>query len=372
MFSDIYKEYNFQEVAERIANPDPDDGSRLRRLIQCDTGSLSLEDFMLLLSPAAEEHLETMAQTARSVTHRRFGNTVLIYAPLYLSNECRSSCSYCGFSRENIMPRITLTEDEVLREAAILHKSGIRQILLLTGEDYRHTPVEYIASVSRKLRETFASISVEIYPLKEEEYAYLRECGVDGLTIYQETYNPDRYREVHKRGMKKRMEYRLDCPDRAGRAGLRKINIGALLGLSDAPAAEIFFLGLHARYLIKRYWRSHISVSLPRLRPAEGFPDVPVVSDRSYVQFLTALRLFLPDANLVVSTRESADLRDNLSEICVTVMSAGSRTDPGGYSESGAKEQFAISDSRSVREMQGAIEKRGKEAVFVDWSPLLK
>ncbi|MBI3396670.1 MAG: 2-iminoacetate synthase ThiH [Spirochaetia bacterium] len=334
-------------------------------------GRLSLDDFGALLSPAAAPYLEHMAVIAESLTRQRFGRTIQLYAPLYLSNECRSSCTYCGFSYGNQVKRRTLSIEEAAADADILYADGIRHILLLTGEDYARTPVSYIGQAAERLSRKFASVGIEVYPLKEDDYRMLRDSGVDTLAVYQETYDPERYREVHLRGMKKRLEYRLETPDRAGRAGVRKIAVGALLGLSD-PMTDAFFTGFHAQYLMMRYWQTQISISLPRLRPAANVSHLPSLADTDYARFFFALRIFLPDAGLTLSTRESAELRDGLARICITQMSAGSKTEPGGYSGSDAAEQFEIQDNRSVAQVAGMIRSLNMEPVFVDWAAALK
>ena len=369
-FSEIYGAMDFQGIAESIASNRSAAG--VESILEREAEELTLEDFATLISPGAADYLEALAHRAREITRRRFGNTMQIYAPMYLSNECHSTCTYCGFSFGNKdIRRLTLTPEKARTEAELLHAQGIRHVLLLTGEHYRATPVEYLGEVCSRLNDLFPSISIEVYPLEEADYEKLRVTGVDGLAVYQETYDPVRYREVHIGGVKKRLEFRLDCPDRAGRAGIRKIAIGALLGLSH-PAAEVYFLAAHARWLMKYYWRTQISISLPRLRPAEGFESVPELSDRRFVQYLCALRVFLPDAGLILSTRESPLLRDNLSDICITTMSAGSRTDPGGYSDSGAAEQFSIEDTRSVDEIKSMLEAKGLEPLFTDWTRVMK
>jgi 2-iminoacetate synthase len=342
-----------------------------RRALDAEPGRLTDEELKALLSPAADPLLEEIAVRARDITRRRFGNTIQLYAPLYLSNECRSSCTYCGFSHENRIRRKTLTEEEILREADYLYREGIRHILLLTGEDYHHTPLSYISGAASLIGDRFASIGVEVYPLKEEEYATLRNSGVDSLTVYQETYDPERYAEVHRRGVKKRMRFRLECPDRGGAAGMRRIAIGALLGLSD-PAAEVYMVARHARHLMRNYWRTQISVSLPRLRFAEGFEKVPGIPDRMFVRLLSALRLYLPDAGILLSTRETPGMRDNLAGLCVTTMSAGSRTDPGGYTGESGSRQFDIEDTRSVSAIRAMLIKRGLDPVCVDWAAEMK
>ena len=332
---------------------------------------LSVDEFMALLSTVAADYLEELAVLARGITRMRFGRKMQLYAPLYLSNECASICTYCAFRRDNEIRRTTLSLAEIVTEARVLHAQGIRHILLLTGEEYRATPLDFIADAATRLREMFPSIAIEVYPLKSADYARLREAGVDGLTVYQETYDRERYHQVHLGGMKKNWGFRLVCPDRAGQAGLRRVAIGALLGLSD-PAAEVFSVGLHARHLLKHYWRTEVSIGLPRLRPAAGFDAVPALSDRRFVQYLCALRLFLPDVGLVLSTRESPALRDRLADLMITTMSAGSKTDPGGYSLARAEEQFSIEDHRSVAEVARALDERGLEPVFTDWSNELK
>lgn len=397
-FLEIYRERDFFDIAQSISGDEafrygatPPEGGRadaktrsgeftsshVEEALSVEPGQLGERQFMALLSPAADSYLEDMARIARDVTRKRFGNVILLYAPLYLSNECRSGCTYCGFSYDNEIRRVTLSIDDAEEEAKVLYDRGIRHILLLTGEDYKNTPVSYIGEAARRLSEKFASVGIEVYPLKRDEYEYLRGKGVDSLTLYQETYDPHAYRIHHTRGIKRRMEYRMEGPDRAGLAEFRKIAIGSLLGLSD-PSAEIFFTGIHARYLMRTYWRTQILIGLPRLRPASGLRSVPLLPDRIFVKYLTALRIFLPDVGLVLSTRESRKLRDNLANICITQMSAASRTDPGGYAagnenlERSGGEQFHVEDDRSVEEIASMLESRGIEPVFIDWSSSLK
>lgn len=384
--------YDFDRLATAIAGVSRATADAVipRALDEARRGvELDVRDLIVLLSPAADGHLEAMAVAAEHITRKRFGRVIQMYAPMYLSNYCHSTCTYCGFSFGNKIRRLTLSVDRAIDEARLIYATGIRHLLLLTGEDYKETPVEYLAEICGALSGVdaatdasehssaphFASISLEVYPLSEDDYRMLRGRGMDGLAVYQETYDPKRYAEVHLGGMKKRMQYRLDCPDRAGRAGMRKIAVGALLGLSD-PAADACFVALHARHLLKEYWQTQVSLSLPRLRPAEGVREedlnAPNVSDRAYVRYLLAMRLFLPDAGLNLSTRESGRLRDRLATLCVTHMSAGSRTEPGGYSGQDSTEQFAIEDHRSVAEIRAMLERNQMEPVFVDWSPVLK
>jgi len=375
-FSDYVKQFPFDEVKSKIQSLNQDEKQTRQKIEQILSKIFAEEhiqwqEFLYLISDPALEYLEIIAQIAQKITRKRFGNAILIYAPLYLSNECKSICTYCGFRYNNLIKRRTLTIDEAYEEAMILHKQGIRHILLLTGEDYRNTPVSYIGEVAERLKYHFSSIGIEVYPLKTEEYEFLRTKGVDSLTIYQETYDPIRYKEVHLQGVKKRMEFRLNCPDRGGKAGLRRIGIGALMGLSH-PETEVAMVGLHANYLSKKYWKTHITISLPRLRPAENFENVPVVSNKKYVLFLAALRIFLPDVGLILSTRESPYFRDHVIPICITQISAGSKTEPGGYSGKEATEQFHIEDHRSIPEIVEMLKSKNLDPVFTDWVYVMK
>ena len=328
---------------------------------------LDFEDYLSLVSPEAQYFLEEMATLAAQFTKERFGNTIQIYVPLYLSNECRSSCLYCGFSFENKIPRTTLNQVQLRKEAEILSSKGYQHILILTGEDYSKTPITYIRDSILILREYFSSLSIEIYPLDIPDYKIFIESGADGLALYQETYDKEIYKKYHIRGVKKNMEYRLNGPDRGGIAGFRKLGIGALLGLSN-PLGEMYFLGLHASHLFKNYWRSQIQISLPRMRPAEGdFSGVIPVPDRDFVRYLLALRLHFPDLGLVLSTRESPSLRDNLIGLGITQMSAGSKTEPGGYQGVDALEQFQTEDKRSLHELMDVVRKKGYDPVLKDF-----
>ncbi len=329
---------------------------------------LRLEDFMSLLSPAAEPCLEEMAQRAHRLTEQRFGRIIGLFAPLYLSNICTNACVYCGFNVHNPVERLTLTVDQAAAEGKHLYDLGFRHLLLVSGEAPRTVTVEYLAGVLERLRPLFSSISIEIYPLETADYKALIHHGVDGLVIYQETYDERRYREVHPAGKKRDYLWRLETPERGGEAGFRRIGIGALLGLNDWRT-EGFYLALHARHLIRTFWKSHITISFPRLRPAAGGYQPPSpVPDIHMVQLLIALRLFLPDAGLILSTRESPDLRDHLIPLGITAMSAGSRTDPGGYvHDSHAEAQFEIADDRSPQAVSEIIRRKGYEPVWKDW-----
>jgi 2-iminoacetate synthase len=333
-------------------------------------GSYSLDRLLALISPAAEDHLEQMARLAHRLTVRRFGRTIRLYAPLYLSNFCANSCLYCGFNKENQSQRIRLTLDEALAEAKPIASEGFRDLLLVSSEDGAFIDVDYLAALAGRLRDTFSSISVEIYQMTAGEYAALFAAGIDGVTLYQETYDRRAYRYFHPAGPKADYDNRLATPDNIARAGMREIGLGALLGLADWRT-ETLALAEHAHYLVKRYWKSRISFSFPRLRPAhevDGLQFDHLVSDANLVQMITALRLCFADAGLVLSTRESARLRDHLIKLGITKVSAGSKTSPGGYSgQAHATEQFQIDDDRTPAQVAEMIKAHGAEPVWKDW-----
>ncbi len=330
---------------------------------------LSPLDFLTLLSPAAVDFLEPMARKAHDLTVQYFGRTIGLYIPLYISNFCSNECIYCGFHRGNTIHRKKLSMAEIEIEAKAIAATGMRHILLLTGEAPKVTPMEYLEEAVKLLKRHFPSVSIEIFPLDEQQYHRLKIAGVDGLTVYQEAYDEDRYRLVHKAGKKTDYRYRLDAPERGARAGLRMVNIGPLLGLGE-PRTEMFLCGLHARYLEANYLDTEISLSLPRMNPAEGgYRPEFFADDTTFVQFMTALRCFLPRAGLNVSTRERAGFRDNLIRLGPTRFSAGSCTGVGGYTEEleAGTPQFEITDERSVDEVVQAIRTAGYQPVYKDW-----
>ena len=333
--------------------------------------TLSEADFLSLLSESALPFLESMAQKARELTIRHFGRVISLYAPLYLSNYCDNECLYCGFNRKNMIRRKTLSLEELKREAGQIRGMGIQHLLLLTGDSRSHSPLSYIQECVGFLKTIFSSISVEIYPLETEEYRQLAACGVDGLTLYQETYDEKLYAALHVSGPKRDYRFRLEGPERGCRAGLRQVNIGALLGLGDLRR-EIFFLGRHARWLQHCYPDVETGISLPRLKRHEGIVfEGRTVSDREFVQMMLALRLFLPQGPLAISTREPYDFRRRLIGLGVTRMSAGSSTQVGGYGSGEKTEgQFEIQDKSSVEDIKRMIAEKGYQAVLKDWQPL--
>lgn len=331
------------------------------------------DDFLAFLSPVAGKCLERMAEKAHGITLRHFGRTVQLYTPLYVSDYCDNRCLYCSFNAKNRFERKKLALEEVEQEAAAISSTGLSNILLLTGESRTHSPVSYIAGCVRILRKYFTAISLEIYPLTTDEYACLVAEGVDGLTIYQETYSEDTYRMIHEAGPKRDFRFRLEAPERGAGARMRQVNIGALLGLSDWKR-DAFFAGLHAKYLQDRFPDVEIGVSVPRMRPYSGtFQASHTVNDRSLVQIILALRLFLPRLGISLSTREDPGFRENLLPLGITRMSAGSVTRVGGHSGEGYTDaslpQFEVADHRGIPETAAMIRGKGFDAVMKDWIP---
>lgn len=331
-----------------------------------------LERFATLMSPAAQEGLEILANASHAITVQRFGRALQLYAPLYLSNECIDTCTYCGYSRESSIRRLTLDLDSTRREADLLHAEGFRHILLVTGEHPRLVSTGYLAEQIAALRERFASIAIEVAPQTIDGYRKLVAAGADALTVYQETYDRDAYAQVHLAGRKKNYEWRLATPERAAQAGMKRIGIGALLGLAD-PLFDAIATYLHADWCQRHLWRSLISVGIPRLQPAADAIEAPYpVSDRFLAQYICALRICLPDLGLVLSTREAPSLRDGLVRLGITQLSAGSRTEPGGYEHPDAQaEQFEVADHRSPSEVAEALRALGYEVVWKDWESSL-
>jgi 2-iminoacetate synthase len=333
---------------------------------------LQPEDLAALLSPAAAPFLEDLAQAAHRLTRQHFGRTIGLYAPIYLSNLCYSDCTYCGFALHSGSQgeKRTLTSAEIRAECAVLAGHGFQSVLLLTGEAPQAAPVSYLARAVAIAREYFVSVAVEVYALDQEDYRLLVNRGLEGVTLYMETYHRETYAQVHRRGRKSDYDYRLEAIARAGRAGARRLSLGALLGLYHWWA-DGFWLGLHARHLQKECWQSAISISFPRLRHApERFRVRHLPSDRELVQLMLALRIFLPEVGCNLSTRESARLRDSLIPLGVTMMSAGSSTRPGGYAHldnDAALEQFEIEDGRSPGEVAEAIRRAGYDPVWKDF-----
>jgi len=330
---------------------------------------IGLDDFACFLSPQlTDSQLEQLASRAHRLTTQRFGRTIQLYAPLYLSNECHNGCLYCGFSADNNLQRKTLNHDELDREARALHDQEFRHVLLLTGEVPESAGVDYVEAAVKQIKPMFGSIAIEVFPMETEGYQRMVSAGVDGLTLYQETYDRELYAELHPYGPKSDYDFRLTAPERAGTSGFRRVGIGALLGLGDF-LSDSFYTGLHALYLARTFWRTQVTIGFPRIKPAiGGYTPKNEVTDRQLTQLICALRLLIPDAGLVLSTRETAELRNNLLPLGITQMSAGSCTAPGGYAgKEHEGEQFAISDHRTPQEFSQQLRTFGYEAVWKDW-----
>ncbi len=362
----------------------------------------NLEDFARLISPAGGELLELLCRRSQALTQQRFGKVIRMFAPLYLSNECINNCKYCGFSRDNPILRVTLSVEDVLREARALKAQGFRNLLLVAGEHPKFVSNGYLAECVRALHAEIPGISLEVGPMETEDYRPIVRAGADGLVVYQETYNRAVYGEMHTAGPKRDFDWRLETPERAYAAGFRRLGIGALYGLSDWRQ-EAIAVAAHADFLLRNCWKAQLTISLPRLRPCAGeFQPLTHMSDRELAQLVCAFRLVLPDAGLVLSTREPARLRDGLIPLGVTLLSAGSHTEPGGYTGAGREKihhtergrivelaagssewapqsdratnatgQFEIADERSVAEVAELIRRLGYEPVWKDWDAAL-
>jgi len=378
VFSERLKNYNFEKISETIKKANPTDATILSVIEKASRFEpLNENDLITLLSSNSKKYSEEIKRASYFITLQRQGRVMRFYAPLYVSNECTNGCVYCGFNTSNAIKRVTLTMDEIKKEAEELKKIGIQQVLLVSGESVKKVGVEYLSRAAHFLSENFATVSIEVAPLETDEYQKMFDSGVEGVTCYQETYDPKLYEKYHVSGPKRLMERRLDTLDRAGSCGMRFLGVGSLLGLSEINA-EVFFTALHARYLEKKYWRSAISVSFPRIRPSESSFTPPFkVSDDELLHIIAVLRLYLPDSNLVLSTRESAEFRDKAVFYGISQMSAGSKTAPLGYTANGAgteKEdvehagnQFNIADERTPAEIAKRLSGFNYDPVFKDW-----
>ncbi|HVR35400.1 MAG TPA: 2-iminoacetate synthase ThiH, partial [Methylomirabilota bacterium] len=318
--------------------------------------TLTLADFANLISPAASEWLEVLCRRSQRTTRQRFGRVIRLFAPLYLSNECINNCKYCGFSRDNPILRVTLTEDEVVREARALSAQGFRNLLLVAGEHPKFVSGGYLESCVRALRGEVPGVSLEVGPMETAEYRPLVNAGAEGLVVYQETYDREVYGRMHTAGPKRDFDWRMETAERAYAAGFRRLGIGALFGLSDWRI-EALSLAAHAEHLLRHCWKAQVTISLPRLRPCAGeFEPLTQLSDRELVQLVCAFRLFLPDVGLVLSTREPAPLRDGLMPLGITLVSAGSHTEPGGYTGAGREKIHRTQRGRIVELASGASE----------------
>lgn len=365
-FKDIFEQYDWDSIQQKIQNI-----TEIEVKYSLAKTRRTVDDFLVLISPAAAPYLEKMAQISRALTQKRFGRTIQMYVPMYLSNECQNICTYCGFSLDNKLKRKTLNDSEILQETAALKQVGFDHVLLVTGEANYTVNINYFLNAVGLIRSKFSNISVEVQPLSTEEYESLHRVGVHTVLVYQETYHREVYKQYHPKGKKSNFDFRLETPDRVGTAGIHKIGLGVLLGLEDWRT-DSFFTALHLDYLQKKYWQSKYSVSFPRLRPAEGIIEPNfIMGDKDMVQLICAYRLWNEELEISVSTRENEKFRDNIISIGATSMSAGSKTNPGGYVvDTQSLEQFETSDERSVGEVVEVIKAAGYEPVWKDWDKI--
>lgn len=330
-------------------------------------------DFMALLSPAALAYLEPLARRAQRLTRQRFGNVVNFYLPLYLSNLCANDCTYCGFSMSNHIKRKTLDEQEIIYECEAIRAKGYDNLLLVTGEHKTKVGMDYFRRYLPLIRGYFSSLMMEVQPMSQADYAELKTLGLDGVMVYQETYHAATYRRHHLRGQKMDFSWRLETPDRLARAGIDKIGLGALIGLSDNWRSDCYLVAEHLLYMQKTYWQSRYSLSFPRLRPcAGGITPASLMNESQLLQVMCAFRLLAPDVELSLSTRESPFFRDHAVPIVVNSVSAGSKTQPGGYASNRPElEQFEPHDNRSAQEVALALTKAGLQPVWKDWDGYL-
>ena len=366
MFSDELLNYNWDETTEAIAAKTAADVERALAKTRLD-----VDDFMALISPAAAPYLEQMAARSRRFTQERFGRTVSLFIPLYLTNSCTNSCVYCGFHVANKMARTILTPEEMVREYEAIKALGpFENLLLVTGENPAKAGVPYLSRALDLAKPYFSNLKIEVMPLETEDYRELTRHGMNGVICFQETYHRENYRLYHPRGMKSNFEWRVNGFDRMGQAGVHSIGMGVLIGLEKEWRTDLTMMARHLRYLQKHYWRTKYSVNFPRMCPAEngGFQPNCIMTDRELAQLTFAMRLFDHDVDISYSTRERAGFRDHMATLGVTTMSAASRTEPGGYAtHPQALEQFEVSDPRMAQEVAQALRRMGVEPVWKDW-----
>lgn len=371
-FAEIIDSYDWDETLNLVANATGDDVKRVLAKARANRKPLAPEEFAVLISDAADPYLEEMAALSRHFTRERFGNTISMYIPMYVSNACTNKCVYCGFNHDNTIGRTTLTFDEIDAECKAIKELGpFENLLIVSGEYPALCGVDYMEKVLTTCRPYFHNMTLEIQPLRSSEYERLTRSGLNGVVCFQETYHRAAYKLYHPRGMKSHYDWRLNGYDRMGEAGVHKIGLGVLLGLEDWRADTVM-MARHLRYLQKKYWRTRYSVNFPRMRPSEsGYQPKVVINDRELARLTFAFRIFDHDVDISYSTREPRAYRDNIMTLGVTSMSAGSRTEPGGYvSQPDALEQFEISDDRTPMEVAEAIRKHGYEPVWKDWDSI--
>lgn len=371
-FADEIGNFDWDETIRIVENATEADVRRVLAKARRNVKPLTPEEFAILISPTADPFLEEMAQLSRHFTLERFGKTISMYIPMYVSNACTNKCVYCGFNHDNPFTRTTLTPDQVENECKAIKKLGpFENLLVVSGEYPSLCGVEYLEKVLHRCRPYFHNLTIEVQPMKAADYYRLTESGLNGVVCFQETYHREAYKIYHPRGMKSHFDWRLNGFDRMGEAGVHKIGMGVLLGLEDWRADTIM-MARHLRYLQKRYWRSRFSVNFPRMRPSEsGYQPKVIINDRELARLTFAFRIFDHDIDISFSTREAPYYRDHIMRLGVTSMSAGSQTEPGGYATSPeALEQFEVSDDRSPMSVAEAIRTNGYEPVWKDWDAI--
>lgn len=364
MFNEELEKISWEETTEAIYSKTAADVKRA-----LGKEHLEVEDFMALISPAAEKYLEPMALLSRQYTLQRFGKTISMFVPLYITNSCTNFCIYCGFNHNNPMKRVILTEEEIVNEYKAIKKlAPFENLLLVTGENPAKAGIPYIARALDLARPYFSNLQIEVMPLKTEEYEELAQHGLNGVICFQETYHKAKYNFYHPKGMKSKFDWRVNGFDRMGMAGIHKIGMGVLIGLEEWRT-DVTMMALHLRYLQKQYWKTKYSVNFPRMRPSEsGFQPNFVMSDRQLAQLTFAFRIFDHDVDISYSTRESAEFRNHMATLGVTTMSAESKTEPGGYyTYPQALEQFHVSDERTAIQVENDLKALGREPVWKDW-----
>jgi 2-iminoacetate synthase len=368
-FADVIDQYDWGETTAQIMATTPQQVESVLAVAARNERQLTPEEFMVLISPAAASYIEDMAVLSRRFTQEKFGKTISMYIPMYVSNACANACVYCGFNHANELKRKILSMDEVRAECEAIKELGpFENLLLVSGEFPSLCGTDYFVDVLRTCRPYFHNLTIEVQPMRTAQYKRLVQEGLNGVVCFQETYHRERYKEYHPRGMKSIFEWRLNGFDRMGRAGVHKIGMGVLIGLEDWRT-DITMLARHLRYLQKTYWRTRYSVNFPRMCPSEsGFQPRVVMTDRELAQLTFAFRIFDHEIDISYSTREKMSFRDNMMSLGVTSMSAGSKTEPGGYvSSPDALEQFTITDARTPHDVEASISAHGYEPVWKDW-----
>lgn len=371
-FADLIDQYDWDETIKLVEEATPAEVDAVLSKSARNVKPLTPEDFAVLISPAASSRMEEMAQLSNYFTSERFGKTISMYIPMYVGNACTNKCVYCGFNHDNPFQRTILTMAQIEEECKAIRKLGpFENLLIVSGEYPSLCGVDYLEKVLATCRPYFHNLTIEVQPMRAADYERLTHSGLNGVVCFQETYHREAYKKYHPKGMKSHYDWRLNGYDRMGEAGVHKIGLGALLGLEDWRG-DVVMMARHLRYLQRKYWRSRFSVNFPRMRPSEsGFQPASIITDRQLAQLTFAFRLFDHDVDISYSTREAPDYRNNMIPLGVTSMSAGSKTDPGGYASApDSLEQFEVSDERSPREVENAIKAKGYYPVWKDWDAI--